>query len=233
MPPILPSENIMFFLNSWYNVRKKYGECGQVIITSAVKQKNNPDMISIYIDNKYAFSMPKEEYLKLNLYERNELTEEEIKKIREEINITAAKHNGIRMLYSKDRTEFEVRQKLIRQGFDEDTAEGAVMQLKSMGYINDRLYAHKYISDRLKLKPKSKKALMYELQKKGINKEIITEVLDEFEIDESLVAYRITKKRFSKYDISDPLIHRRIVSFLTHRGFSYEIINNVIKQLMQ
>jgi len=204
-----------------------------VIITSAVKQKNNPDMISIYIDNKYAFSMPADEYLKLNLYERNELAEEEIKKIREEINITAAKQCGIRMLYSKDRTEFEIRQNLIRQGFDEDTAEGAVMQLKSMGYINDRLYAHKYISDRLKLKPKSKKALIYELQKKGIDREIITEVLDEFEMDESLIAYRITRKKFSKYDISDPPIQRRIVSFLTHRGFSHEIINNVIKQLME
>jgi len=204
-----------------------------VIITSAEKQKNNPGMISIYIDDKYAFSMPMEEYIKLNLYEQSELTEEEVKRIREEINITAAKQSGIRMLYSKDRTEFEVRQKLIRQGFDEDTAEGAVMQLKSMGYINDRLYSHKYISDRLKLKPKSKKALVYELQNKGINREIIDEVLGEFEIDESLTAYRIARKKFSKYDIRDPLIYKRIVSFLTHRGFSHEVINDVIKQLME
>lgn len=204
-----------------------------MIITSAVKHKNNPDMISIYIDNKYAFSIPNEEYLRLNLYERTELSEEEVKKIREEINIRAATQNGIRMLYSKDRTEYEMRQNLIRKGFDEDTAEGAVMQLKSMGYINDRLYAHKYISDRIKLKPKSKKALMYELQKKGIDREIIAEVLDEFEMDESIIAYRIARKKFNKYDISDPLIQKRIFSFLAHRGFSNEIINDVIKQLMQ
>ena len=204
-----------------------------MIITSAVKHKNNPDMISIYIDNKYAFSIPNEEYLRLNLYERTELSEEEVKKIREEINIRAATQNGIRMLYSKDRTEYEMRQNLIRKGFDEDTAEGAVMQLKSMGYINDRLYAHKYISDRIKLKPKSKKALMYELQKKGIDREIIAEVLDEFEMDESIIAYRIARTKFNKYDISDPLIQKRIFSFLAHRGFSNEIINDVIKQLMQ
>lgn len=204
-----------------------------MIITSAEKQKNNPDMVSIYLDNKYAFSIPNEEYLRLNLYERSELTEEEVKNIREEINIRAATQNGIKMLYSKDRTEYEVRQNLIRKGFDEDTAEGAVMQLKSMGYINDRLYANKYISDRLKLKPKSKKALMYELQKKGIDREIIAEVIDEFEMDESLIAYRITKKKFSKYNIGDPAIQRRIVSFLTHRGFSHEIINDVVNQLKE
>ena len=74
---------------------------------------------------------------------------------------------------------------------------------------------------------------MYELQKKGIDREIIAEVLDEFEMDESLIAYRITRKKFNKYDISDPLIQRRIISFLTHRGFSHEIIKDVIKQLMQ
>ncbi len=202
-------------------------------ITSAVKQKNNPNMIRIYIDDAYAFSMPVEEYLKMDLYERNELSEEEMKTIREEVNVKRAKQYGIRLLTSRDRSEHEVRERLIQKGFDRDAAENAVVQLKAMGYINDRLFAHKYISDRLKLKPKSKKALTYELRNKGISADLLMEVLDEFELDESLIAYRIAKKKYGKYDIHDPAIRKKLASFLGHRGFSYEIIRDVIKQMAE
>lgn len=202
-------------------------------ITSAVKQKNNPDMIQIYIDNSYAFSIPEEEYLRLNLYEKHEITAEEVKKICEEINVKFAKERALRMLTARDRTEYEVKTRLIQLGFDDMSAEGAVLQLKAMGYINDRLFARKYISDRLKLKPKSKKALAYELEKKGVSSDIIADVMDEFEVDESLIAYRIAKRKYGKYDVTDIKIQRRIVSFLAHKGFSYDIIKSTLKQMIE
>jgi regulatory protein len=196
-----------------------------------MKQKNNPDMLRIYIDNAYAFSMPEEEYYRMNLYERAELTQEDIDTIREEINIKLAKQRGLRLLAVKDRSEHEIRERLKRLGFDMDVIEDAILQLKSMGYINDSLYAHKYVSERLKLKPKSKKALAYELQKKGIGSELIDEVISEFELDEHSIAFRIAKKKFGKYDVSDPKVQQKIISFLAFRGFSYEIIRTVLDQM--
>lgn len=202
-----------------------------MIITSAEKQKNNSDMIRIYIDHAYAFSMPEEEYLKRHLYERTELSEEEITAIHEEINIKLAKQRAIRMLASRDRSEHEIREKLIQLGFDQDVAEGAIDQLKAIGYVNDRLFARKFVADRLKLKPMSKKALGYELQRKGIQADIINEVIDEYELDESVIAYRIAKKKYGKYDCSDLKIQRKISSFLAFRGFSHEIIRATLEQM--
>ncbi|NLX78188.1 MAG: regulatory protein RecX [Clostridiaceae bacterium] len=202
-------------------------------ITSAVKQKNNPDMIQIYIDNVYAFSIPEEEYLRLNLYEKQEITDEEVKRIREEVNVNLAKQRALRILAARDRTEYEVKTRLIQSGFDEAAAEGAVMQLKAIGYINDMLFARKYISDRLKLKPKSKRALAYELEKKGIGKDIIAEVLDDFELDETVIAYRLARRKYGKYDVTDPKIQRRIASFLAHKGFSYDIIKGTLEQMIE
>lgn len=204
-----------------------------MVITSAVRQKNNPEMIRIYIDNVYAFSMPEEQYLKMNLYERGELTQEEIETIRNEVNVKLAKQRAIKLLTARDRSEFEVKERLIKQGFDKEAADDAIMELKAMGYINDRLFAHKYVSDRLKLKPKSKKALAYELCQKGIESELITEVVNEYELDESSIAYRIARKKYGKYDAADPEVQRKIASFLSHRGFSYEIIREVITALME
>ncbi|AGC69193.1 regulatory protein RecX [Thermoclostridium stercorarium subsp. stercorarium DSM 8532] len=220
------------FVYIWYNFYKKQGEV-EMTITAAIKHKNNPGMIQIYIDNSYAFSIPEEEYFRLNLYEKQEITPEEVKKIREEINVRLAKQRALRMLAVREKTEYEIRTKLIRLGFDETVVENAVLELKSMGYINDRIFASKYISDRLKLKPKSKKALAYELERKGVEPGIIEEVLSEFEVDESLIAYRLAKRKFGKYDITDPEIQMKIKFFLAHKGFSNDIIKNTLREMLE
>ncbi|HZK27948.1 MAG TPA: regulatory protein RecX [Thermoclostridium sp.] len=202
-------------------------------ITSAIKQKNNPNMIQIHIDDSYAFSIPEEEYIRMNLYEKQELNSEEIRVIREEVNVQFAKQRALRILTIRYRTEYEIKEKLTSLGFDIESVDAAILQLKSMGYINDRLFATKYISDRLKLKPRSKRALNFELKKKGISPDIIEQVIDEFEIDESVIAYRLARKKYGKYDMDDQKIQRRVISFLSHKGFSYEIIKGAMEQMKE
>lgn len=204
-----------------------------MVITSVVKHKNNPDMLRLYINGEYAFSIPEEEYFRLSLYERKELEQSEIDAIREEAAIKMAKNNAIRLLSAKDRSEQEVRERLILRGYDADIATEAVLQLKAMGYINDSLFAHKYVSDRLKLKPMSKKALAAELKKKGIKRDIIDEVLGECELDELSVAYRLAKKKFGKYNAAEPAVQRKIYSFLAYRGYSSDMIQDVLQKMQE
>jgi len=204
-----------------------------MIISSVVKQKNNPEMLRLYLDGEYSFSIPEDEYFRLNLYEQKELTQSELDSIREQSGIKVARRNGIRLLASRDRSEQEVRERLILQGFDADVAEEAVLQLKSMGYINDSLFARKYVSDRLKLKPMSKKALAVELQRKGVQRELIDEVIGEYELDETSIAFRLAKKKFGKYDASEPEVQRKIYSFLAYRGYCQDIIREVLQQMLQ
>jgi regulatory protein len=204
-----------------------------MVISSAVKQKNNPDMIQIYIDGVYSFTMPAEVYYKMNLYERKEISQEDMEYIKEEVNLKLARQLGIKMLALRDHSGSEIRNKLLKKGFDNETVDKTLMQLMSMGYINDSLYARKYISDRLKLKPRSKKALFHELKRKGIDDDIIEEALSETELDEFQLAYRLAKKKYGKYNAREPEVQRKIASFLGHRGFSYDIICKTIKQMME
>jgi len=48
----------------------------------------------------------------------------------------------------------------------------------------------------------------------------------------SLLAYRLTKKKYGKYNAEEPDVQRKIASFLNHRGFSYDIICETIKQMI-
>jgi regulatory protein len=87
----------------------------------------------------------------------------------------------------------------------------------------------KYLSERIRTKALSKKALKFELQQKGIDEEIIETSLSEFETDDSEVALRAARKKFGKYDIKEHKVEQKILSFLYHRGFSCEIGKSVVK----
>lgn len=202
-----------------------------MIITSFEKSSKNKDMISVFIDYQYAFSLPEEEYIRLGLYEKSEITEEELSYIKREVLLKSAKSKAIRYVSLKLLSEKELLDKLRSKGFDEDVSRIVVDDLKSMGYINDKIYAQKFVFERSKLKPKSKKLLKMELSNKGISADIIDEVLDNFEYDEVTIIERLIKKKFGKYDLTDPKIEKKVFSFLRHRGFSYENIKHGLSNI--
>lgn len=199
-------------------------------ITLTEKNRNNK-MIRIYIDDCYSFTIPEEEYLRNGLYEGTEISEEKLEKIRDKVLVRAARERGVRFLTFKDRSEYEVFKKLTEVGFDDDIAKRATQELKTIGYLDDNRFALKYISERMRNKALSKKALGFELVNKGIDKEITEEALAEFEIDDYQIALREAKKRFGKYDLNDRKMEGKAYRFLLHRGFTYEIIKKVVIEL--
>ncbi len=201
-----------------------------MIITSTLPTKNNK-MMRIYIDDHFAFSIPKEDYIRLNLYEKEEITEEQIASIRHDVLLRAAREKAVRYLLSRDRSESEIIEKLMNAGFDEDIARDAASDLKTIGYIDDNRYARKYIADRLKNKAMSRKAMRFELERKGISVQIIDEALSEIEVNEEEIALRTAKKKFGKYDVSDKKIQQKIMRFLCHRGFTVDTGWKVIRYL--
>jgi len=202
-----------------------------MVITSVQKNKTLKDTLDIYVDGMFSFSISEADYVSLGLYEKRELTENQLNEIKTSVSMRQAKSHAIRYVSSGVRSGKEVRKKLETFGFRRSIIDSVIIELQAMGYINDRLYAEKYVFDRSKLNPKSKKLLAMELKSKGISDEIITEVLDEWQADDGAVALRLAKRKFGKYDITDAKIIKRIQSFLYHRGYDYEEIMNTINRL--
>jgi len=200
-------------------------------ITLIEKNKKNKDRFSVYIDDKFSFSISEDDYLSLNLYDKSELSQDEMDYIKNNINFRAAKNCALKYLSYKLRTEKEVRIKLQEDGFDADSIEMAIDELNALGYINNKIYVQKYIFDRSKLKPKSKKLIKLELLSKGIQEEIIDEVLNDWNVDETSVAESLIKRKFGKYDFNDDAIKRKAYMFLKHRGYSHDVIESVIGRI--
>ena len=198
---------------------------------TAVEKVKDKGMVRVFIDDNYAFSIPEQDYNKNKLYKDITLSQEQLDDIRNKILVRAARERAVRYLTFKDRSEYEIFNKLVDAGFDRSVAQNAVNELKAIGYLDDTRFAMKYLSERIRTKALSKKTLGYELKNKGIDNEIIEKALSEFEIDDYEVALREGKRKFGKYDLKDKKIEQKVCRFLLHRGFSYEIVNKVLREM--
>lgn len=200
-------------------------------ITSAEKSKKNKGRISIYIDGKFSFTISEEDYISMNLYDNPVLTEDTIDYIKNTLNFREAKSLAVRYLSIKLRTQKEIRTKLQDAEYGSDCTEKVIDELKAIGYINDKLYAQKYVFDRSKLKPLSKKLMKHELQTRGISEEVADEVLDDWKVEDIAVAESLLKRKFGKYDLTDEKILKKASMFLLHRGFSHDTIREAIQDV--
>ena len=200
-------------------------------VISIKKCKKNKGMYSVFIDDRYAFSITEEDYYRHCLYEDREISDEQIESIKQGASYKDAKSQAIRHLSYRMLSESQLFSKLQTKGYNENIIWDVINELKSIGYLNDMMYAKKFVYERMKLKPKSKRMLKIELAGKGVPDDIITQVIDEMDFDEDMIIEGLIKRRFGKYNIQDPKIKKKIYYFLLHRGFSIGNIRGVLKRI--
>lgn len=190
-------------------------------ITAVTKQKNGS--YDIYVDGeKYQRldGVVLASHRKIKVGE--EITKAELDDIRNTSGINFAFDTAIRQISRSLKSESEVRNKLEEKGYTEEEAEGAIQKLRSYGYVNDRAYAHAYVSTYSK--DRGKLRLTYELSAKGISKEIIDDVLPESEEEN---AKQLALKKCKKYTEKEKLIR-----YLMGRGFDFDTSKKVSGEVL-
>ena len=134
-----------------------------------------------------------------------------------------ARKTALKYLASRARTEFQVNEMLFRKGFDKETTQQVINNLKEYGFLNDEVFAENYVQKKF-LHPKA--FLEANLKNLGVDKTIIKRVLDgvdsgaELRVAMSLAIGR-RKRRGDDYPLAN------IAAFLRRRGFSQETIERV------
>lgn len=140
--------------------------------------------------------------------------------------------NTYRYLAIRNRSEKEIRDYLTKKKAAPEIIEHIVSLLKEQKFLNDETFARSWVAQRARFRPKGKSALKFELQQKGIAKEIIEQVLSEEQEDlpdELTQAMRLIEKRVEKMkDKPRQEIYNKVGAFLARRGFSWEIIKKAI-----
>lgn len=149
--------------------------------------------------------------------------------------LSAGRNYVWRLLKLRPRAEFELRDKLKCKNFKAALIDELIAYFKEKGYINDREFAHLWIEDRLN-KPLGFKAIEWELESKGLSRELIQELINrkKKEVDETKVARKLAQRQFNKLkEKKEPAnkIKPKLYGYLARRGFSADTINQVINIL--
>ena len=183
----------------------------------------------VYLDGQFAFTLYKGELFRYRIQEDGELSEEVYQEIREKVVLKRAKLRAMHLLNGMDRTESQLRTKLLNGDYPADIVDEAIAYVKSFGYINDESYIRRFIES--KRNSKSKKEIYALLMKKGVDMERVREILSEYySAEDSLNAIRdlLRKKRYDPKSATDQEM-RKIYGYLARKGFGYEDIRQVIQ----
>jgi regulatory protein len=144
--------------------------------------------------------------------------------------IEDAKDKAYRFLSYRARSVAEVRERLLQKGFDRDVIEKVLIRLKELKLLDDEDFALKFATDLVSIKGCGRFLVAQKLRQKGIGEERVKRVLDKVfsDIDEKETARRLAKKKI-KNRIDSPRERSRIGRHLQSKGYSWEIIQEVLK----
>ena len=201
-----------------------------MIITKIETQKRN-DRVNIYIDGEFAFGIMAEIQYKYDLSEGMKIDQEYIDKVLIAEEQAKANDQALRFLSYRQRSKKEIIDKLKKKGFSEDIIENTLVYLKEYNLINDLEFAKSFANDKINLNKFGPERIKYELYRKGVSPEIIEEVLAEDE--EYDRALKLAKKKLPSYknDNRDAK-YRKLGGFLQRKGYSYECISKILRELL-
>lgn len=173
----------------------------------------------IQLDNGEVWILYRKEMNAYQIRVGTQVTDEVYEAVRSEVLIKRAKKRAMYLLEKMDRTEEQLRKKLLEGEYPKDIVETAIDYVKSFHYVDDTRYADTYI--RLHGGDKSRAKLLMELRSKGISDEIAKVSLDETQEvrDESELIRSILLKKHYSPETATEEEKRRMYGYLARRGF--------------
>jgi regulatory protein len=142
----------------------------------------------------------------------------------------SAYDTAVRFLGVRPRSVSEIKRHLRTKRFDDDAQDNAIDQLRAQGYIDDEAFARYWVEQRAKFRPKGQRAIVSELIQKGVARETIDLVLGEADPDtETKRARESIRRPMTRWlSMTENERKRKIHQYLAARGFSYDVIEEVI-----
>ena len=162
--------------------------------------------------------MYKSEMRSFSITEGAYITEEDFEKLLSEVIGKRAKKRAMYLLEQMDRTEKQLREKLLSNEYPPSCIEDAIAYVKSFHYLDDYRYACdmiRYSNERM-----SRGQLRQKLLSKGVPRDLIEAAMEEeYRADELEQIQKLLKKRKYDPEQNDQKEMQKTYQFLLRRGF--------------
>ncbi len=199
-------------------------------ITALSVQKRDPTRVNVYLDDAFAFGLDMDLALRLKVGQT--LLPEEIDSLQASDEIEKAKDRVLRLLARRPYSVTEIRRYLRRHRYNETVEAAVIHYVVDAGYANDEAFAEFWVEQRETFRPRSQRALQYELRGKGLDREAIDNALEEY--DETDAARRLAQKKGRRWQrLTEEEYRNKLGSYLQRQGFPYDIVRVVVAESWQ
>lgn len=193
-----------------------------------LKQKGKSQEYFLEIDNLPYGTLQLETIYKHKIQVGTNLNEDEFKQIKEEDGELSCFSCALKYISSRLKTEYQMKQYLLQKGYCLSTVEKAILKLKDYGYLNDEYFAKTFIE--LESKNKGKRYLKQQLFLKGVNSQIVEDVI--LDNNDEQACKNVCQKWLRSKE--QPLTQKdkeKLYRFLLSRGFEYDTIKHTTGEL--
>jgi regulatory protein len=197
-------------------------------ITAIEPQARHANRFNLYIDNAFALGLS--DLVAVRLRVGQTLSDEEFKQLQDAEDFETAYEKALRFLEPRPRSSTEVKQQLVKKKIAPEVIERVIVRLTNAGLLDDEAFAKYWVENREQFKPRAGRALRFELRRKGLSNNAITEAIGA--IDESESAYRAGLTRAKRWsDLDRRAFLDKLTAFLVRRGFGYSVAKDASTRL--
>lgn len=170
--------------------------------------------------------------VKFKIYVGSEFSGEEILKIINEAEFQKSWDKILRFASVRPRSKKEFEFWLKRKEIAKEIHKKLFDRLNRIGYLDDCKFAKWWVDQRITFRNKSIKVIKMELLQKGIEKDIVDQVLAEQDIDEIGMAKSLLQKKMPRWkNLDEKTRQKKASEFLMRKGFSWDVLKSVLNKI--
>lgn len=198
------------------------------MILEKIEYSDKYNLVKLTISREI-FYLSYDFFVDLNLACDDDLNFKTYKKILKENDFNRCKNEALKQISYRARTSFDLKNKLKEKKYSEDAIDRVIQFLEDYDLIDDKLYVKSFVNDKSKINNWSKGKIRYKLKAKHIDDNLIETYLNEISDDEEYE--KAYEAGFHKKESVDD--KNKVYRFLASRGFSYDIIRDVLGDLFK
>ncbi|MBQ7797607.1 MAG: RecX family transcriptional regulator [Clostridia bacterium] len=191
----------------------------------SLKSSRNPNIFIVEI-NSEKYILHSEIIVKYGIATNTEIEQDKLTEVVFESDVMIATNLAMNYISSKLITTKQLKDYLRGKGYKSNVITKVIDKFNEYGVLNDENFAHAFVS--VKQNSLSKRAIEQKLMQKGVNKDIASSCLEEF--DDLEVAIRTAEKFMKTKDYNEDNINK-LLRHLSYKGFDYDTINKVLNNL--
>jgi regulatory protein len=200
------------------------------VITALKIQKKNKERVNVFVDQEFVTGVTV--MVAAGLRTGQFLSDAEIDQLKHGDERNKAYDRAIQFLSFRARSRAEVTRYLRDKDYPDEVIDQTINRLLEQNYLNDEEFVRHWLQNREQFRPRGQQALRYELRQKGISDQIINTMLAD--VDEDELAWAAVEPKLARWrQLPEQEFKKKLVAFLSRRGFSYAIANDIFYRAWQ